>query len=291
LVATLIFVIGDHKVGMVPMKVQLVVVRGKPEGKVIPLVGPNFKIGRGETCHLRPNSEQVSREHAEFTIGADSVEVRDLGSRNGTLVNGKALTTDSCRLKDRDLVQVGPLTFAVAILDAAVAARPAVGAPAAPASVDDVSTDDIDAWLVGPNAAAAADQPTAVYGGETLTITAFRDAGATAAKPANPPSASDDEYERQPDDEDEEENKNDELEPFDDDEGGDDETVAEDDATIADDVPEEFLDESNPFYAAKKAQQEAAKQTGPAKPAFKDTSDAANDILRRLMERRRADRA
>ena len=50
------------------MKVQLVVVRGKPEGKVIPLVGPNFKIGRGETCHLRPNSEQVSREHAEFTI-------------------------------------------------------------------------------------------------------------------------------------------------------------------------------------------------------------------------------
>ena len=49
------------------MKVQLVVVRGKPEGKVIPLVGPNFKIGRGETCHLRPNSEQVSREHAEFS--------------------------------------------------------------------------------------------------------------------------------------------------------------------------------------------------------------------------------
>ena len=90
------------------MKVQLVVVRGKPEGKVIPLVGPNFKIGRGETCHLRPNSEQVSREHAEFTINDDSVIVRDLGSRNGTLVNGKALTAE-CRLKDRDLVQVGPL--------------------------------------------------------------------------------------------------------------------------------------------------------------------------------------
>ena len=81
-------------VGTVFMKVQLVVVRGKPEGKVIPLVGPNFKIGRGETCHLRPNSEQVSREHAEFTIDADAVIVRDLGSRNGTLVNGKALTAE-----------------------------------------------------------------------------------------------------------------------------------------------------------------------------------------------------
>ena len=114
------------------MKVQLVVVRGKPEGKVIPLVGPNFKIGRGETCHLRPNSEQVSREHAEFTISGEAVVVRDLGSRNGTLVNGKALTAEACRLKDRDLVQVGPLTFAVAILDAAGDGRQGGATPSGP---------------------------------------------------------------------------------------------------------------------------------------------------------------
>src|SRR6516225_802360 len=116
------------------MKVQLVVVRGKPEGKVIPLVGSTFKIGRGETCHLRPNSEQVSREHAEFTIGADSVIVRDLGSRNGTLVNGKALTAEY-HLKDRDLVQVGPLTFAVSISDvpAPVAKATAAATAAVPA--------------------------------------------------------------------------------------------------------------------------------------------------------------
>src|SRR3984885_14759217 len=101
------------------MKAQLVVVRGKPEGKVIPLVGPCFKIGRGETCHLRPNSEQVSREHAEFAIIGEVLSVKDLGSRNGTLVNGKALTVDACQLKDRDLVQVGPLTFAVSILEVA----------------------------------------------------------------------------------------------------------------------------------------------------------------------------
>ena len=105
------------------MKVQLVVVQGKPEGKIIPLLGPVFKIGRGDTCHLRPNSELISREHAEFTIGADSVGLRDLGSRNGTLVNGKALTPPS-QLKDRDLVQVGNLTFAISIEGApAVAAK------------------------------------------------------------------------------------------------------------------------------------------------------------------------
>ena len=278
------------------MKVQLVVVRGKPEGKVIPLVGPNFKIGRGETCHLRPNSEQVSREHAEFTISGEAIVVRDLGSRNGTLVNGKALTAEACRLKDRDLVQVGPLTFAVAILDAPATAAAGPAPPPTvpkPASPDDVSGDDIDSWLVGPNSVAAADQTTAVYGGDTITISAFKDAGSAPPKPvpatAQPPSVSDDEYERQPDDEAEEEAD----EPFEEEEEEEDsdETLAEGESEVVDEVPEEFLDPSNPFYAAKKAQKEQAKQSGPVKPQFNDTSDAASDILRRLMERRRAERS
>lgn len=265
------------------MKVQLVVVRGKPEGKVIPLVGPRFKIGRGETCHLRPNSEQVSREHAEFAIVGEMINVRDLGSRNGTLVNGKALTTDACQLKDRDLVQVGPLTFAVSILDAEVSPgkTPVPLAAAAKASLDDVSTDDIDSWLVGPNTPSSPDVSTAVYGGDTITISAFKDAGASP-KPPTPPSASDDEYERQPDDLEEAEESFDENETED-----DDETIAEG-ATVA---PEEFIDESNPFYAAKKAQQGKQGASGPAKALFKDTSDAAGDILRRLMERRRAEKS
>ncbi len=106
------------------------------------------------------------------------------------------------------------------------------------------------------------------------------------AKPATPPSASDDEYERQPDDLDEEE-----QEPFDENED-DDQTLAEGAETVAE-SPEEFMDESNPFYAAKKAQQLQAKQgpAGPSKPKFNDTSDAAGDILRRLMERRRAEKS
>jgi pSer/pThr/pTyr-binding forkhead associated (FHA) protein len=274
------------EVGTIFMKVQLVVVRGKPEGKVIPLVGPRFKIGRGETCHLRPNSEQVSREHAEFAIDGEVLRVKDLGSRNGTLVNGKALTTDACQLKDRDLVQVGPLTFAVSILEARDSASktPNASAPGGKPSLDDVSTDDIDSWLVGPNSPSSPDLPTAVYGGDTLTISAFKDGGASPAKPAPPPSASDDEYERQPDELDEVD------EPYDDG-NDDDETIAEGAETVAD-APEEFMDESNPFYAAKKAQQLQAKQgpAGPSKAAFKDTSDAAGDILRRLMERRRAEK-
>jgi pSer/pThr/pTyr-binding forkhead associated (FHA) protein len=289
------------------MRVQLIVVRGKPEGKVIPLAGPKFKIGRGETCHLRPNSEQVSREHAEFTLEGGAVIVRDLGSRNGTLVNGKALTTEAYKLKDRDLVQVGPLTFAVSIQDTPTpAAKPAAAvAPTAPSakpkpSPDDISTDDIDSWLLGENASSAADQPTAVYGGDTITITAFKDAQAppppaAAAPPAapasKPPSAAgDEEYERQTEEEQEEqEGQEIEEEPFDEEEEQDEEESA------AENLEEEFMDESNPFYAAKKAQKEQAKAGGAGpggqKPVFKDSSDAANEILRKLMERRRASKS
>ena len=101
------------------MKVQLIVVKGKPEGMIIPLRGPTFRIGRGENCQLRPNSEQVSREHAEFSITAGRVVIRDLGSRNGTFVNNRVLT-GPIALKDRDLIEVGVLTFAISIEQAPV---------------------------------------------------------------------------------------------------------------------------------------------------------------------------
>lgn len=290
------------------MKVQLIVVRGKPEGKVIPLVGPKFKIGRGETCHLRPNSEQVSREHAEFTISGEVVSVSDLGSRNGTLVNGKALT-EACQLKDRDLVQVGPLTFAVSIQKgaptaaAAAPAKPAAPAAAPPpkpkpatpppapqakASPEDVSNDEIDAWLFGDSAGATADHPTGVYGGDTITIAAFKDASQTPAAPSGSPSkppsvVSDDEYERQSEEDEVQ------FDDMDDEQEDEEEDEAEEEAASLED---EFIDESNPFYAAKKAQKEqeksGGKSTGGANQQFKDTTDAASEILKKLMEKRRA---
>lgn len=265
------------------MKVQLIVVQGRPEGKVIPLVGPMFKIGRGETCHLRPNSEQVSREHAEFTLLDDSVAVRDLGSRNGTLVNGKAIT-EPCRLKDQDLVQVGPLTFAVSI-QGAPAAKSVVAPSSTKAAPEDVAPDEIDAWLIADSKNQAPERPSGVYPGDTITITAFKDA--TAPKPIpkveTPPPApkpapvpiedSDEEYERLPEG------------------AGDDEDDLIDSDSDPDssagevETPEEFIDESNPFYVKKKGP-----EAGPTKPVYKDTSDAATDILRKMMERRKASR-
>ena len=256
------------------MKVQLIVVQGKPEGKTIPLNGPRFKIGRGETCHLRPISEQISREHAEFAVNADSVSVTDLGSRNGTLVNGRAITATQV-LKNGDLVQVGPLTFAVSIQGApeveAPKASPAAASGAKAVSLDDVSHDDIDSWLFSDSAKSASENPAEVYGGDTITISAFKgiEAAAASPKPASPSAEDNDqEYER--------------LEASDEEEGTGEEN--DEDEADADEMPEEFIDESNPFHMKKKTPEEEA---GPAKPVYKDTSDAATDILRKMMERRR----
>jgi pSer/pThr/pTyr-binding forkhead associated (FHA) protein len=242
------------------MRVQLIVIQGKPEGKVIPLAGPVFKIGRGERCHLRPNSERVSREHAELQITPDKVTIRDLGSRNGTLINGKALR-EPVTLKDRDLVQIGPLTFAVSIQDAPMATK-AAAKPRKPASSDDVAPDEIESWLIADNANPTPDRPSGVYGGETITITTFK--GDTPPKPpAAPASAPTEKNEDIFDKLDEEENE---------------ETLE----SPAEEMPEELIDESNPFYAKKNQPAPT-----PAKPAARDTSDVASEILRKLMERRR----
>jgi pSer/pThr/pTyr-binding forkhead associated (FHA) protein len=66
-----------------------------------------YVAGRAETCDLRLASEEISREHLEIVRQWDGVVVKDLGSKNGVLVNG-ALLTGPRRLRDGDTVQVGP---------------------------------------------------------------------------------------------------------------------------------------------------------------------------------------
>jgi predicted component of type VI protein secretion system len=249
------------------MKVQLIVVQGKPEGKMIPLQTPLFKIGRGESCNLRPNSEEVSREHAEFSMTADSVTIRDLGSRNGTLVNGKRLT-EPCKLKDSDLIQIGPLTFAVSIQGAPVA-KSAPKPAAKPPSPDDISHADIESWLVSDSTSSPPDRPSGVYGGDTQTMKAFK-SGSSKKATAGAGDETRNAVERAIDNESE---TRDEVETISDEES--------EDAEPQETEEDELIDESNPFHVAKKKPEVTAK-----KPA-KDSSDAASDVLRRLMERRR----
>jgi predicted component of type VI protein secretion system len=95
-------------------QVELRVVSGKQAGASIPLQKGKFLIGREHDCHLRPNSDLVSRHHCAFTVDDYSVQVRDLGSTNGTFVNGER-TRGIVLLNPGDRVTVGKLEFEVVI--------------------------------------------------------------------------------------------------------------------------------------------------------------------------------
>jgi predicted component of type VI protein secretion system len=68
------------------------------------LVG-TIVVGRDPVCDLSCDDLLLSRRHAEFVAG-DHVTVRDLGSRNGTFVNGVRVAEGV--LRSRDLVRIGP---------------------------------------------------------------------------------------------------------------------------------------------------------------------------------------
>jgi hypothetical protein len=70
-----------------------------------------FRIGRAETADLRVESVEVSRDHAEIVERNGMWLVRDLGSTNGTQVNGKAIK--EMLLSDGDILKVAEteLTF------------------------------------------------------------------------------------------------------------------------------------------------------------------------------------
>jgi hypothetical protein len=74
-----------------------------------PLAPPGMVIGRGADADLRINDPGVSRRHAELRVtggpGATVVSVADLGSTNGTLVDGQRVAES--QLRDGSTVRIG----------------------------------------------------------------------------------------------------------------------------------------------------------------------------------------
>jgi pSer/pThr/pTyr-binding forkhead associated (FHA) protein len=95
------------------MEAKLIVATGKSAGRAIVLKRPRLLIGRSEECDVRPLSEEVSRRHCQVLKETDHVAVEDLGSRNGTFVNGKKIEAKTI-LHDGDRLRVGSLELTVA---------------------------------------------------------------------------------------------------------------------------------------------------------------------------------
>ena len=69
--------------------------------------------GRDDGCDLQVDDDRVSREHCRFVIDPPHLAVRDLGSRNGTRVNGRRITERE--LVDGDEVRIGRTSLRVAV--------------------------------------------------------------------------------------------------------------------------------------------------------------------------------
>lgn len=132
------------------MQVKLKVVQGSNAGKEVPISVPQFVIGRGDECHLRPKSEAVSRRHCALIVSGTRLVLRDFGSKNGSYVNGERVEGD-CDLQSGDQLTIGPLSFEV-VTDHRLggAKRPVVkdvkeaAARTAESQADDL---DISSWL------------------------------------------------------------------------------------------------------------------------------------------------
>ena len=135
------------------MAVVLRVIGGKNDGREIAIAVPRFIIGRGETAHLRPASDLVSREHCAIEVNEDQVTIFDLDSRNGTFVNGNQLTQPHIA-RSGDSVRIGRLQFQLMIDPAKAAAKKpkvngVVDAAARTASTKKASLEDsITDWLL-----------------------------------------------------------------------------------------------------------------------------------------------
>jgi len=86
--------------------------KGSSQGRMIIISHQEFIIGRDASCHLRIDDPVVSRQHACLQQQADRFLLRDLGSTNGTFLNGRPVRDECPEIYDGDRILIGGIGFA-----------------------------------------------------------------------------------------------------------------------------------------------------------------------------------
>ncbi len=96
---------------------SLAVILGANAGTIFTIERPRVVIGRGAECDLQLHDSEVSRRHAAVEVHGDEAVISDLGSTNGTFVEGARV--DSARLSSHQEFSLGTtsLMFIVTELD------------------------------------------------------------------------------------------------------------------------------------------------------------------------------
>lgn len=100
------------------MQVVLVMFRSGGEKRSFSITRDITVIGRREDCDFRIPLGDISRKHCRLIREESALRVEDLGSSNGTYLNGKRI--HEAQVQPGDTIQVGPVVF-VAQIDGAPA--------------------------------------------------------------------------------------------------------------------------------------------------------------------------
>ena len=116
---------------------QLIMRSGPTPGASFTLEGDQLTIGRDSTNEITINDAEISRRHARLTFQGGKYVLEDLGSTNGTFVNGQRLAGPRV-LKAGEVVSFGEqivLVFEVTNIDSGatmISPRAAAAVPSAP---------------------------------------------------------------------------------------------------------------------------------------------------------------
>ena len=93
--------------------------------------GPAVVVGRGTAAAVRIPDQNLSRRHCQFTMAPDGLVCEDLGSSNGTQVNGQRIQGPQ-RVSPGDRIQLGGGNAMVRVVSGPGASPPAGGAASTP---------------------------------------------------------------------------------------------------------------------------------------------------------------
>jgi predicted component of type VI protein secretion system len=139
------------------MDARLRVLSGPHAGETIAVRRGKLLIGREEDCQLRPESEFVSRHHCVLLLDDYTLRIRDLGSKNGTFVNGRRIGNGETILLHDDTISIGEMIGQIDL-------TPAVDVAALPAALHSTGVfegDTVQAGTASPNDTVTGPPPTA----------------------------------------------------------------------------------------------------------------------------------